>query len=69
MKENVRLCLCCGKKFPCKKMEEKEPSKWEFIHCYQCVFTKMGLKRCEECNTQYLCRSQHGEDCNCYLWG
>ena len=41
---------------------------FDFIHCSNCLFSKTGLNRCEVCNTEFVCRSQHGEDCNCYLF-
>jgi len=41
---------------------------YDFIHCSNCLFSKTGLNRCEVCNTEFVCRSQHGEDCNCYLF-
>ena len=43
-------------------------AEFDFIHCSNCLFSKTGLNRCEVCNTEFVCRSQHGEDCNCYLF-
>ena len=47
---------------------ETYEAEFDFIHCSNCLFSKTGLNRCEVCNTEFVCRSQHGEDCNCYLF-
>ena len=47
---------------------ESFEAEFDFIHCSNCLFSKTGLNRCEVCNTEFVCRSQHGEDCNCYLF-
>ena len=55
-----------GEKIP--KVAENVETEFDFIHCSNCLFSKTGLNRCEVCNTEFVCRSQHGEDCNCYLF-
>jgi hypothetical protein len=51
-----------------KYKSESFEAEFDFIHCSNCLFSKTGLNRCEVCNTEFVCRSQHGEDCNCYLF-
>ena len=63
------LCEECYHEQPLGSLEEDYNAEtYDFIQCSNCLFSKTGLNRCEVCNTEFVCRSQHGEDCNCYLF-